>query len=112
MEDVRRDDGELCGGVAATDDGAWEARTVFGAVLGRHPDRATAVARVRAEGLACLAERWTLVDPATGTEEPACIVEASPAGVTVARDLLPHPGAETLRIGTADLASGRWLLRR
>lgn len=60
MEEVRRSgDHELCGHVELRN-GSWFALVVFGAVLGRHSTRDEAVEQVLSEGLASLAERWTL----------------------------------------------------
>jgi len=112
MEEVRRsDDDELCGHVDERD-GSWCALTVFGAVLGRHDRRETAVDQVLGEGLASLADRWTLVDGATGDERVVCIQEANPAVVTVALDYYSLPGVPTMTLTTDQLASGEWTLRR
>lgn len=112
MFEVRRDDdGERCGFVVAVD-GGWSATTVFGGLLGSHADRADAEQQVREEGLASLAEHWTLVDGASGDEQLVCIQETSTAGVTVALGYYSMPGAETVTVGRDDLAAGRWILRR
>lgn len=112
MDEVRRPgDDELCGFVAARV-GRWAACTVFGADLGEHDDRAAAEAQVRADGLACLAERWTLRDTATGEEEVVCILEADPDSVTVALGWYSMPGVPRRTLTTADLATGRWALVR
>lgn len=112
MEEIRRaEDGELCGLVVERD-GRWEACTVFGGVLGTHDDRAGARDQVLADGLASLAERWTLRDGRTGDEELACIVEASTDAVTVVLAYAPEPGAPTRTITAADLAAGTWSLTR
>ena len=107
MEQVRRmDDDELCGHVDARD-GTWCSLTVFGAELGRHATRADAVEQVLAEGLASLAERWTLRRGANGEEEVVCIQEANPDKVTVAVGvLLPARSAD------ADDHRRRDLIRR
>jgi len=113
VEQVHRaEDGELCGGVEPI--GArWRACTVFGGVLGEHDDRAGAVAQVRSEGLASLSEAWTLVERATGDEQPVRLVEVDPGSVTLALDSVFYPGVPTRTIATSDLADGgRWLLRR
>lgn len=86
--------------------------TVFGAVLDEHGSEADARAHILAEGLASLTERWTLFEGATGLAEVACIIEANPSQVTVARDYFVHPGVPTLTITAAQLASGEWELRR
>jgi hypothetical protein len=85
---------------------------VFGAVVGEHDRREDAVDQVLRDGLASLAERWTLRSGATGDEEVVCIQEASADGVTVARGYYSMPGVPTLRITAAELASGTWVLSR
>jgi hypothetical protein len=112
MDEVRREtDDELCGHV---DDrcGRWHALTVFGAVLGSHDTRDAAEEQLLAEGLAALAERWRLRNPATGDEEIVCIQEANAAAVTVARGYYSLPGVPTLTITARQLAAGEWELRR
>jgi hypothetical protein len=110
--EVRRDgDGELCGYVVERAD-TWEALTVFGAGLGEHPTAADAERQVRTEGLASLAERWTLVDAESGDEQIVCIQEASPAGVRLALDYYSLPGVPTLELVPEDLAGPRWRLAR
>lgn len=111
MDEVRRDDGELCGYVGPSD-GRWVARTVFGAALGDHDDPAAAERQVLAEGLAALSERWLLADAETGAEEVVCIVEAHPGEVTLALGYYSMPGVPTRTFTAADLAGGRWALRR
>ncbi len=111
MDEIRRDDGELCGFVRADGD-AWVATTVFGAMLGDADSRESADRLVREVGLASLAERWLLRDGAAGDEQIVCIQEASPEGVTVALDYYSMPGVPTLRITRADLDTGRYTLRR
>ncbi|HSJ70061.1 MAG TPA: hypothetical protein VLA29_00250 [Acidimicrobiia bacterium] len=109
---IRRDgDGELCGFVA-DDDGEWIATTVFGGHLGTHATRDSAETQIRMEGLASLAEHWTLVDGPSGAEQVVCIQESGPAGVTVALDYYSLPGVPTLTISREDIASGRWTLRK
>jgi len=112
MEEVRRPvDGELCGHVRGRD-ADWEALTVFGFPIGRHPDRDRAVEHVLSDGLAVLAERWTLYDGSTGDEQVVCIVEADTRQVTVALDFYALPGVPTLTITHGQLAAGEWVLRR
>lgn len=112
MQPVRRtSDGELCGHVAARD-ASWVAMTVFEGVIGRHGDRDAAVHQVLTEGLATLAERWTLRDAATGEEEVVCIQEANPHRILVARGYYSLPGVPTLVIGLDELRSGVWELHR
>ena len=112
MEEVRRtDDDELCGFVEQRSTG-WAALTVFGAELGSHADRDTALDQVLTEALASLADRWMLRDGARGDEEVVCIQEANAEGVTVALGYYSLPGVPTRRIPRDDLQSGRWELRR
>jgi hypothetical protein len=111
VEPVRRaSDGELCGYVDQRD-GQWHACTVFGAVLGRHDDRASAVDHVLADGLASLAERWTLRGR-DGDEEVVCIQEVDDRAVTVALGYYSMPGVPTLTITMDQIASGEWELYR
>lgn len=113
MEEIRRPgDGELCGHVRSVALGEWEALTVFGSPIGRHPDRHRAVEHVLGDGLAALAERWTLRDGGTGDEQVVCIVEANQQEVTVALDYYALPGVPTLTITAGQLAAGEWVLRR
>jgi hypothetical protein len=112
MFEVRRtDDDELCGFVAEAGEG-WRATTVFGATLGEHRDHTTSEAQVLTEGLAALAEHWTLLDGETGEEEIVLIQQSSPAGVTVALGYYSIPGTPSLSITRAELDAGRWTLRR
>jgi hypothetical protein len=107
----RESDGELCGYVDQRA-GQWLALTVFGAVLGRHDDRAGAADQVLTEGLASLAERWRLRNGATGDEEVVCIQEVDDGAVTVALGYYSLPGVPTLTITRDELASGAWELSR
>jgi hypothetical protein len=110
MEELRRpSDGELCGYVEERS-GQWCALTVFGAVLGRHERRQDATDHVLTDGLASLAERWTLRHGGTGEEEVVCIQEANAAAITVARGYYSMPGVPTLTITAAQIASGEWEL--
>lgn len=112
MFEVRRDeDDELCGHVAPRDEG-WVALTVFGGVLGEHDDRDEAVGQVLRDGLASMADRWTLRSVATGDDEVVCIQEANPTAVTVARGYYSLPGVPTLTITRDALRRGDWELRR
>ncbi len=111
MEAVtRHDDGELCGHVDQHD-GRWRALTVFGGELGTHGTREAAVDQVLAEGLASLAERWTLRG-SDGDDEIVCIQEANAESVTLAIGYYSMPGVPTLTITAADLANGTWELHR
>ena len=111
MEEVRRaGDDELCGFVDLRAE-QWSALTVFGGVLGAHDDRSAAVDQVLSDGLASLAERWTLRN-GDGDEQIVCIQEAKPSQVTVALDYYSLPGVPTMTITAAQLASGEWELVR
>lgn len=113
VEEVRRhDDDELCGHVRSGADGRWRALTVFGAEIGAHDGRADAVAQVLDEGLAVLADRWTLVHPGAAESETVCILEANADEVVVARGYYSLPGVPTLIISAEQLTSGEWELRR
>lgn len=110
--EVRRDDGELCGYVVAAD-GGWRATTVFGGILGEHADEEDATRQIRDDGLASVAERWTLVDADTGEEQVVCIQQMSPDEVTLALDYYSLPGVPTMTLATAELAlEDRWRLER
>ena len=112
MIEVRREgDDELCGYVEARGRD-WYAMTIFGGCLGVHSDREAAERQVRAVGLASLAERWTLIEVASGEEQVVCIQEASPASVTLALGYYSLPGVPAQTISRTDLTGGRWDLRR
>ena len=112
MEAVRRaEDDELCGHVAERD-GRWRALTVFGAELGSHERREDAERQVLAEGLASLADRWTLRNVASGAEEVVCIQEANDRSVTLALGYYSLPGVPTMTITAEQLAAGEWALHR
>jgi hypothetical protein len=112
VEEVRRqEDDELCGFVEVRD-GRWRALAVFGAALGEHDTRDAAEQQVRDEGLASLAERWTLRDGATGEEQVVCIQEANADQVTLALDYYSLPGVPTRTISTRQIRSGEWELSR
>lgn len=86
--------------------------TVFGAVLGQHGRRHDAVHQVLVEGLASLADRWTLRRGKGSEEEIVCIQEANPSSVKVALGYYSLPGVPTLTITAAQLASGEYELSR
>lgn len=112
VDEIRRpDDDELCGFVASCD-GGWRALTVFGGELGRHHDRQVAVDRVLSDGLASMADRWTLRHRTAADDEIVCIVEATPAEVTVARGYYATPDVPRLALRRGELESGEWELRR
>ena len=112
MIEVHREaDGELCGFIERRD-GRWLATTIFGAHLGSHDREDDARRQVLDVGLASLAERWILVDAASGDEEIVCIREASPARVTVALGYYSLPGVPSRTITRDDLDNDRWRLIR
>ena len=112
MDEVRRqEDDELCGHIDHRD-GRWCALAVFGAVLGSHDSRDAAKQQLLDEGLASLAERWTLRNGETGDEEVVCILEANAAAVTVALGYYSMPGVPTMTITAPQLAAGEWELHR
>jgi hypothetical protein len=111
MDEVRRDDGELCGYVTELD-GHWLALTVFGATLAEYDTEHDARRHVAAEGLAALADRWTLVDGVSGVEEVVCIQQASPTEVSLALGYYSLPGVPDRTIPVDELTSGRWRLER
>lgn len=108
MVEVRRDDGELLGHVTGTE-GRWQARTVFGAVLGEHAGADEAQREVRERGLAVLADRWTLVDGETGEEQVVVIQHVSPSEVVLALGPYSMPEVPTLTLTVHELAD-RWRL--
>ncbi len=111
VEEVRRpEDGELCGHVEFRD-GSWLALVVFGAVLDRHSSRGAAVDQVLSEGLASLADRWTL-QSAASSEEVVTVQEANEHGVTLALGYYSMPGVQTLTITRDELDAGIWFLHR
>jgi hypothetical protein len=107
----RRDDDELCGHIEYRH-GRWCALAVFGAVLGTHDSCDAAKQQLLDEGLASLAERWSLRNGETGDEEVVCIQEAHTSGVTVARGYYSLPGVPTLTITAQQIASGEWEMHR
>ena len=80
--------------------------------MGAHDRRDDAERQVLDVGLASLAERRTLIDRDSGTEEVVCIQHASPSSVTLALGYYSLPGVPTHAIARTDLLSGRWQLRR
>lgn len=111
VEEVRRpEDGELCGHVEFRH-GSWLALVVFGAVLDYHSTREDAVNHVLSEGLASLAERWTLRSAAS-SDEVACVQEANENSVTLALGYYSMPGVPTLTITRDELDAGTWILHR
>ena len=112
VDAVRRDDDdELCGFVEQRGS-EWLAFVVFGAELGRHATRDDAIARVLSDGLASLAERWTLQRGDGSSEEVVCVVEANADWVTVALGYYSLPGVPTLTIRASEIAAGEWKMFR
>lgn len=109
MQEVRRDDGELCGHIVELDR-RWAALTVFGGTLAEHDTEDEARLHVAELGLTVLADRWTLIDSASGDEQVVCIQQASPAEVTLALGYYALLGTPTMTIRSGDLRSGRWRL--
>lgn len=71
----RADDDELLGFVIASA-GTFLATTVFGGLLGEHPDADNAEHQLRAIGLSSLAERWWIFSD--GRWQRCWLIEASP----------------------------------
>lgn len=112
MDEVRRPiDDELCGHVELRGD-SWFALVVFGAVLGRHETREAAVAHVLSDGLASLADRWTLQRGDGNSDEVVCIQEANAHSVTVALGYYSMPGVPTLTISASEIATGACRMHR
>jgi hypothetical protein len=112
MEPVHRgEDGELCGFIECCE-GVWVARTAFGAPLASCASEGEACEVVLREGLASLAERWTLMDRVRGVDEVVCIQEVSASGVRVALGYYSMPGVPTRTISADELASGSVALVR
>ena len=107
---IRDDDGELLGHVDECD-GTWRALTVFGGVLGAHASAEGAETQVRNDGLASMADRWTLNGPGT-VDEIVCIVEANAVEVSVSIGYYALAGSPRVTIPTDELRSGTWSLTR
>ncbi|MEV6911128.1 hypothetical protein [Amycolatopsis sp. NPDC051071] len=102
----RDDDGEHVGYVAPSSNDRWQALTVFGYPLGGPAAFDDSVALLEAEGLAVLADRWSVKH---GDDWFTCrLVETSPEAVVVqindfgAEDFgrhirLERPGPEVLK---------------
>lgn len=108
MQEVRRSDGELCGYVSQLE-GRWLGLSVFGATLAELPTEDDVRRHVEHCGLVALADRWTLIDVASGEEQVVCIQQTSPVEVTVALDYYSLPGVPTMTISVPDLRR-RWRL--
>jgi hypothetical protein len=111
MRAIVRDDGELCGYVAAHQD-RWRAVSVFGGLLAEAGTAQDAERVVLETGLAALAERWLLVTAEDPDGEIVCIVEASPDEVTLALGYYSFEGAPTRRVPRAEIAGGLVEIRR
>jgi hypothetical protein len=84
---------------------------VFGAVLDYHSTCEDAVNHVLSDGLASLAEQWTLRSAAS-SDEVACVQEANENSVTLALGYYSMPGVPTLTITRDELDAGTWILHR
>ena len=105
MIEIRRsDDNELCGFVEESD-GSWYACSIFGGRLASFADRADAVDRVLAVGLASLAERWWFRESPGSEWQVVCIQEASPESVKLALDYYSLPGVPTITVSRHQLNS-------
>lgn len=101
MQGIHRDgDNELCGYVRERN-GVWESLTVFSAVLARHATREDAVDHVTRVGLAVLSEVWEHRAEGSDEWQPVRILEAGPAGVTIALGYYSLPGVPTVSFPTA-----------
>lgn len=109
VQEVRRDDGELCGYIEPRGD-RWRSLTSFGATLGDHDGEADARQHVATQGLSALADRWTLIDGSTGEEQVVCIQQVSPAQIEVALGYYSLPGVPSMSIDLEELTAGRWRL--
>jgi hypothetical protein len=67
---------------------------------------------VRSEGLASLAERWTLRRNDSDADEVVCIQEANEHTATLALGYSSMPGVPTLTITASELISGMWCIHR
>lgn len=78
-QEIRRaDDDELLGFVIRAA-GTFRATTVFGGLLGEHPDAVSAEHQLRQMGLSSLAERWWIFSD--GRWQRCWLIEASPERV-------------------------------
>lgn len=104
----RAHDGELLGSIHATDDG-WQARTVFGATIGRAATREEATRIVHDQGLAALAKRWFHRDRRTGEWQVVVLTEAWPGRARGVVGLYALAGAPPFEITSDDLDAGDML---
>jgi hypothetical protein len=111
MQEVRRDDGELCGYVEQRGE-QWQALTVFGAQLGVTCDSDAARNLVLTRGLASLAKRWELRARCEDTWQTVCIQEAGTHRITLALGYYSLPGVPTREIAIEDIRSGEYELRQ
>lgn len=106
-DEVRRErDDELEGYVEATEDGAWQALTVFGGLLATLPSRDAAIELVHRQGLASLAERWYWWSRRDARWRIVVPQEAAPGRVRAAIGSYSLPGVQTALITAEDLATG------
>jgi hypothetical protein len=107
-DEVRRpDDGELLGFVRQrSDDGPWQALTVFCAVLGAAATRQAARALVVEDGLASLAKRWYHRSAADGAWRVVVLTETWPGRARGVVGYYAVPGAPPFEVSAEDLAVG------
>jgi len=105
----RSDDGELCGFVAESGAGRWDALAVFGGRLGSFASGAEATAHVLEQGLASLALHWWYRPSHSDNWTVCCIQEARPGWVRVALDYYSMPGVPVVEVTSAALAAGHQL---
>ncbi|WP_216212113.1 hypothetical protein [Amycolatopsis aidingensis] len=106
---VYREDDELVGYLRPAGAG-WQPLTVFGYPLGEPVPAEDAIAELKARGLACLADRWSVYWPSDGCWYSCRIAETGPGWVRVAvhdygapdfgaTATFEHPGRDRLRPG-------------
>lgn len=101
----RHHDHELLGFVQAFQH-EWHALTVFGTVVARCPDYATAHAYLDAHGLALLNQHWHYYEAQTHTWHVVLIQEASPTHVQLVLGYYAMPGIPTKVLTSADIHNG------
>lgn len=111
MDEIRRDDGELCGHVTGSTDG-WTALAVFGGVLGHHPTRDAAMDQVLEDGLASLARHWQYRAGDGDEWQIVCIQEATTQSVRIALDYYSMPGVPTVTLTRAQVTEDGALILR
>ena len=105
--EVRRaGDGEVLGFVARHDDERWEARAVFGGVIGVADTAAGARALVERDGLASLSWRWFHRARPDDDWDVVVIQEAWPGRAVVVDGPYALPGVPSFEITAEALAAG------